>query len=99
MIQWKIRLTPEAAKILSRLHPENKKLIKAALKQISELPYSGTDLQGELSGFKSFKPKRYSILYKANEEEQTVEIYHIGHRRDVYEQFRRLLTRFGTHST
>jgi mRNA interferase RelE/StbE len=99
MILWKIRLTPEAAKILSRLHPENKKLIKAALKQISESPYSGTDLQEELSGFKSFKPKRYRILYKANEDEQTVEIYHIGHRKDVYEQFKRLLTRFNTKPT
>ena len=99
MIQWKIRLTPEAAKILSRLHPENKKLIKAALKQISESPYSGTDLQEGLSGFNSFKPKRYRILYKPNEEAQTVEIYYIGHRMDVYEQFKRLLNRFSTHST
>jgi mRNA-degrading endonuclease RelE of RelBE toxin-antitoxin system len=84
---------------LSRLHPENKKLIKAALKQISKSPYSDTDLQEELFGFKSFKPKRYRILYKANEEEQTVEIYYIGHRSDIYEQFKRLLNRFSTHST
>ena len=99
MIQWKIRLTTEAAKILSRLHPENKKLIKAALKQISQSPYSGTELQEELSGFRSFKPKRYRILYKPNEEEQTVEIFYIGHRTDVYEQFKRILNRFSTHST
>ena len=98
MIQWKIRLTPEAAKILSKLHPENKKLIKSALKQISQSPYSGTELQEELSGFRSFKPKRYRILYKPNEEEQTVEIYYIGHRRDVYEHFKRLLNRFSTPS-
>ena len=99
MIQWKIRLTPEAAKILSRLHPENKKLVKSALKQISQSPYSGTELQEELSGFRSFKPKRFRILYKPNEEEQTVEIFYIGHRTDVYEQFKRLLNRFSTHST
>ena len=97
MIQWKTRLTPEAAKILSRLHPENKKLIKAALKQISQSPYSGTDLQEELSGFKPFKPKRYRIIYKPNEEEQSVEIYYIGRRMDVYEQFKRVLNRFSTH--
>ena len=97
MIQWKTRLTPEAAKILSRLHPENKKLIKAALKQISQSPYSGTDLQEELSGFKSFKPKRYRIIYRPNEEEQSIEIYYIGRRMDVYEQFKRVLNRFSTH--
>ncbi|NQT57208.1 MAG: type II toxin-antitoxin system RelE/ParE family toxin [Desulfobacteraceae bacterium] len=99
MIQWKIRLTPEATKTLSKLHPENKKIIKAALKQIRQSPYSGTDLQEELSGLKSFKPKRYRILYKINEEEQSIEIYYIGHRRDVYEHFKRLLNRFSTHST
>ncbi len=91
MNPWRIRLTPEACKILSKLHPENKKLTKNALKEICSSPYSGGDLHGELSGFKSFKPKRYRIIYKVLEESQQIEIYYIGHRRDIYEQFRDLL--------
>jgi addiction module RelE/StbE family toxin len=91
MISYKIRFTPEAAGLFSKLHPENKILIKAALQQLLRTPYSGHDLQEELSGFKSYRTKKYRILYKVNEEEQAIEIYYIGHRKDVYEQFRRLL--------
>jgi len=96
MIQWKIKLTPEAGKILTKLHPDSKKLIKDAIKQIYNSPYSGTDLQEELSGFKSFKPKRYRIIYKLAEEKQRIEIYYIGHRRDVYKRFKRLLNNFSS---
>ena len=91
MISYKIRFTPEAAGLFSKLHPENKILIKAALQHLLRTSYSGHDLQEELYGFKSYRTKRYRILYKVNEEEQAIEIYYIGHRKDVYEQFRRLL--------
>lgn len=91
MISYKIRFTPEAAGLFSKLHPENKILIKAALQQLLRTPYSGHDLQEELFDFKSYRTKRYRILYKVNEEEQAIEIYYIGHRKNVYEQFRRLL--------
>jgi mRNA interferase RelE/StbE len=92
MKDYKIRFTPEAARLLSKLHPESKRLIKAALQELRQSPYSGDELQQELSGFKSYKTKRYRILYDVNEEEKVLQIYYIGHRRDVYEQFRVLLT-------
>ena len=92
MKDFKIRFTPEAARLLSKLHPESKRLIKAALQELRQSPYSGDELQQELSGFKSYKTKRYRVLYDANEEEKVIQIYYIGQRRDVYEQFRVLLT-------
>ena len=91
MIGFKIRFTPEAARLFSKLHPENKKLIKLAPYELSKAPYSGHNLQEELSGFKSYRSKRYRILYKVNEDEHIIEVYYIGHRKDIYEQFRRLL--------
>jgi len=94
MIQWQVKLTPEACNIMSKMHPDSKRLIKDAINQICDSPYSGTDLENELSGFKSFKPKRYRIIYKLNEEKQRIEIYYIGHRRDVYERFKQLLNHF-----
>lgn len=93
MRNLQVRFTPEAAELLSRFHPENKKLIKAAIKELCQDPYSGGDLQEELSGFKSYKSKRYRILYRLNEGENVIEIYYIGHRRDVYDQFRLLLNK------
>jgi mRNA interferase RelE/StbE len=93
MINLRIRFTPEAAKLLSAFHPENKKLIKAALKDLRNDPHLGDDLQEELSGFKSYKIKRYRILYNINEEENAIQVYYIAHRKDVYEQFRILLNK------
>ena len=91
MKNFKIRFTPVAAGLLSKLHPENKKLIKFALNELRQAPYSGHNLQEELSGFKSYSSKRYRILYKVNDEEHIIEVYYIGHRKDIYEQYRRLL--------
>ena len=93
MRHLRVRFTPEAAELLSGFHPENKKLIKAAIKELRQDPDAGGDLQEELSGFKSYKSKRYRIIYRLNEEENFIEIYYVGHRRDVYDQFRLLLNK------
>ena len=91
MNKFSMRYTPEASRLLSKLHPKNKKLIRAALEDLRNNPYAGSDLQEELYGYKSFKLKRYRVLYNINEEENTIQIFHIGHRKDVYEQLNRLL--------
>jgi mRNA-degrading endonuclease RelE of RelBE toxin-antitoxin system len=86
-----MRFTPEASRLISKFHPDNKKLIKQALNDLRQNPYTGNDLQEELSGFKSFKFKRYRILYNIDEEINFIQIFYVGHRRDIYEQFKRLL--------
>ena len=91
MRDLKIRFAPEAARFIANLHSENRKIIRQALDQIRRNPYSGHDLQEELSGFKSFKSKRYRIIYKVEERNSSIDVYVVGHRRDVYEQFRALL--------
>ena len=93
MISYKIRFTPEVARLLSKLHPENKKLIKNGLKELKKNPEIGGNLQEELSGFKSYRLKRYRVIYKIIEEQKEMHIYYIGHRTDVYEQFQNLLSR------
>ena len=92
MKKWKMQFTPEAALLLSKLHPENKRRIKKELEKLKQNPYPGKDLQEELSGFKSFRLKQYLIVYNINEDEKIIQIFYIGQRSDVYEQFRRLLT-------
>jgi mRNA interferase RelE/StbE len=90
----RLKFTLEAARLLAILHPEAKKLIKTSLEELRQNPYLGDDLQQELSGFKSYKIKRYRVLYDINEEEEVIQVYYVGHRRDVYEQFRDLLNSF-----
>ena len=91
MKKFGMRYTPETSRLLSKLHPENKKLIRSALDDLQKNHYAGNDLQEELYGFKSFKLKRYRVLYNIDEEDNIIRIFHIGRRKDVYEQFRRLL--------
>ena len=91
MKKWKMRFTPEASRLLSKLHPENKRRIKKALGELQQDPYPGKDLQEELSGFKSLRIKKYRVVYNINEKEKIIQILYIGLRGDVYEQFRYLL--------
>ena len=93
MKDLRIRFSPEAARFIAKLHPENRKIIRQALDNIRRNPYSGHDLQEELSGFKSVRSKRYRIIYKVDELSNCIDVYLVGHRRDVYEQFRVLLRR------
>ena len=92
MKRWKIRFTSETSRLLFRLHPENKQQIKRALIELRQDPYVGKNLQQELSGFKSFRLKQYRFIYDLNEEENYIQIYNIGRRSDVYDQFRRMLS-------
>jgi mRNA interferase RelE/StbE len=99
MKNYKMRFTQEASRILSRFHPENKNLIRQALEDLRIHPFAGSNLQEELYGFKSFKFKRYRILYTINEQDSFIQIFHTGHRKDVYEQFRRLLNELHKNSS
>ena len=87
-----MQFAPEAARLLPKLHPENKRQIKKAIIEIRQNPYTGKDLQEELFGFKSLRIKNYRIIYYLKEEECLIRIYYIGQRSDVYEQFRQMLT-------
>ena len=91
MKKWKMWFTPESSRLVAILHPENKKQLKQALNGLRQNPYAGKDLQEELFGFFSLKIKRFRVIYTVNEEKNHIEIYYIGPRSDVYEQFRRLL--------
>jgi len=86
-----VRFTPEAARLVSKLHPETKKLMRSAIEDLRTNPYLGDELHEELAGFSSYKPGRYRILYKFDEDRNVIDVYYVGHRRDVYDQFRLLL--------
>lgn len=91
MKKAKARFTPEAAKLIASLPPEIKKLVRSSIDTLLVKPRSGTELTGELQGYRSLKAKRYRIIYRVNDSETGVEIYLVGHRRDVYDTLRSLL--------
>jgi len=85
------RYTPEGARLISKLPPEIKRLVRSAIDTLLTEPTVGTELTGELVGYRSYRVRRYRIIYRINEDEPCVDVYHVGHRRDVYETLRTLL--------
>ena len=72
---------------ITKLHPEIKSIIRAKLYTLKNNPYIGKQLQRDLSGYRSFRANRFRIIYKVNDDNHTIEIHYIGHRKDIYELF------------
>jgi len=92
MKTYRARYTPEAARIIRKLHPAIKAAIRTGIRDILKDPLLGRELQLELSGFRSLRVRGYRIIYRINEEQSCVEIHYVGPRRDVYESLRDLLS-------
>ncbi|MBU0674865.1 MAG: type II toxin-antitoxin system RelE/ParE family toxin [Proteobacteria bacterium] len=90
-MSYAVRFTRTVADKVANFHPDIKKSLRAAIKEISREPYAGKELQEELFGFLSYRFRRYRVIYQVNEEGKEVLIYTIGHRRDVYELFSELI--------
>jgi mRNA interferase RelE/StbE len=86
-----VRYTIEAAVLIRRLHPEIKRRIREGIRDLLESPFSGHALQFDLAGFRSLRVRSHRIIFRVNNEDGFIEIYYVGHRRDVYESFRSLL--------
>ena len=93
MSKFSARYTPECARLIFKLAPEIKRLVRATVDTLLEKPKMGTELAGELDGYCSYRVRRHRIIYRVNEEDSCIDVYHVGHRRDVYETLRSLLSR------
>ena len=88
---YQIKVTHFVNKIGKNFSPEIKNAAKAALKELAQNPNIGKELQGELSGFRSYRFMRYRIIYKIDTQGENVIVWAIGHRRDIYENLSGLL--------
>ena len=93
MSKFFARYTPECSRLISKLPPEIKRLVRSTIDTLLAKPEMGTELTGELDGYRSHRVRRYRIIYRVKEEESCIEVYHVGHRRDVYQTLRSLLAR------
>ena len=83
--KFKLSYSETTLKQIKKLHPYLKPIVKAKIEYISANPYMGKLLEKELSGYLSFRAKRYRIIYKVEEDTKTIEIHYVGHRKDIYE--------------
>lgn len=85
--KFKLVYSATSRKQIKKLHPHLKPIVKAKIEQISDDPFIGKLLEKELSGYLSFRAKRFRIIYRVAEDTGTIEIHFIGHRKDIYELF------------
>lgn len=89
--KYGLRVPDEVAELVRCLHPQLKAGIKAALKNILDDPACGKALKDELDGLRSYRFKRFRIIYKIAAE--GIAIVAIGPRRYIYEETFRIISR------
>lgn len=91
MKKYKLVYLEEAKEAAPKLSPMIKPLIKEGLESLSSNPYQGKELTEELKGYRSLAISKYRIIYEIIDDSQVVEINLIGHRRDIYANFKNML--------
>jgi addiction module RelE/StbE family toxin len=86
-VKYRAQLSPCAAQAFSHLNPAIRKRLKTGLKELAGNPYAGKELQGDLAEFRNCRIKRYRIIYTVVTDENTLKVYAIGHRREIYDLF------------
>jgi mRNA interferase RelE/StbE len=90
--RFKLRVPDEIAALIRSMHPLLKKRIKAALSEISSDPYCGRALKADLSGLRSFRIKKFRIIYRVSHNNE-VSIVALGPRKYIYEETFRIIKR------
>ena len=88
-----LRVPDDVASVLKKLHPVIKSHIRSGLRKILEDPYSGKALKDMLKDLRSYRVKRYRIIYRIRPKMRRIEIVAIGPRKIIYEETFRLLAR------
>lgn len=78
-----VRIPEDVREAVRALHPDLKPLVRAAIDQLRGDPGLGKPLRGELAGWRSFRVRRYRIIFR--ERSGALEIAALGPRRLIYE--------------
>ena len=85
-----LRVPDEIVSLIRGMHPLLKKRVRAALEEICSDPYCGKVLKEELAGLRSFRIKRFRIIYKVSSKRE-ISIVTLGPRRYIYEETFRII--------
>lgn len=89
---WEVVYTLTAKAAIRKLDPGTRNKVRAAVEELSRDPLQGKPLSFTLKGLRSWRTGDWRIIYKAEAERVVVVVVTLGHRRDVYERVRRLLS-------
>lgn len=82
---YKIRLERSVLKDIKRLSKADKGRIKQSVDQLAENPRKGDPLKGQFKGLWRLRVGSYRIIYSIKDDQLTILILRIGHRKNVYE--------------
>jgi len=78
----KIKYRPKATKQIKKFPPRVQKKILNKIELISDTPYSGKKLEGELSNFRVVRAWPYRIIYQILK--NNILIFSVSHRQSAY---------------
>lgn len=88
-MSFTVLLHPKAAKALKKLPTSIKKRILEELKELQERPEKGDPLRP--TQFWRVRVGDYRAIYEIERQTHRVIILHVGHRKNVYDEFSRLV--------
>ncbi|MEK6775639.1 MAG: type II toxin-antitoxin system RelE/ParE family toxin [bacterium] len=91
MSPYRLTYSQACRSLIKKLNPKIKPALKNEIERLSTTLLLGKPLIEELDGIYSLPYRRYLIIYRVNNQEKVVEIHFVGHRKDIYEDFRKLL--------
>lgn len=89
-----LRVPEGVVTLIRNLHPLIKADIRNALHFLLQNPNGGKALKEELNGLRSYRVKRYRIIYRVvAPPEKILEIVAIGPRKNIYEETFKIISR------
>ena len=81
---YRVRIKRSAVKALQRIGRTDRERLVRAIDRLAEEPHAGGVLKGELSGLRRIRVGAYRIVYEVHENELTVLVVRVAHRRQAY---------------
>jgi mRNA interferase RelE/StbE len=88
-LSFAVLLHPKAARSLKKLQASLKIRIVGSLKELENNPEKGDQLKP--SQFWRLRVGDYRVIYEINRETNRIIVLHVGHRKNVYDEFSRLV--------
>ena len=86
---WRAVFAPSAAEAVRGLPPDVKRSVREALRVIIGDPYAGKAFLRDLHGLRSYRARRYRIVYQVAAAARQVRVVAVAHRSSVYEDLAR----------
>lgn len=80
-----ILIPDDIAHLIRNMHPQLKSVIRKGLQSLIDEPFLGKALKEELDGLRSFRVKKFRIIYRLSPK-GSIEVVALGPRKHIYEE-------------